>query len=749
MTKQDNTTAISATAEGARRQPRSARARTMAIRGAEFIASSGGHGIRVIDRLRESVSAPNAERRVAISVTSNIIDLYEGQTDTTPIWSERTNKEFITRLLTSRDGRKDVMPSVAEFLINRSIARVMEELIKVPMFKPSDTLFTKSGLYAALVERSPSREAAQVLMELVLPLLIEIGMVSANGRYAAQTKYGFERVEVGVLSAEIGMLQAFSALDSVKIAALSKETRQSKQVFGETVAELLRPVGLALAQVPELSVVMDDIVKCVRANITPVGSVGSADIGVSSLWANNPQISELAGCLPFIRAALALPAGEPIRLANDSSTLENWLRLVVQMLRDTPRYQWTSRQEALRHYGVRKVRDLLGAPTSIIAHRSVRADKVAQAVIATPDAVLGEEAYSISATRDRIAETVQAAYGTADLSTDAAVGLLGYVTDSLVSLGYNGWTGAMLVDAWGNGLSISDLAVLRSDKVYAIFDDNNNVMTVDGDDSSRFDPVWWFSNTTAERQLKVYSGRHLGDAVLTCDPVEAMLAMADLEPRDAMPARKQLIGPNAFNATVFGFDKDEDLQKLDDKFKFDIMVANTKLAGAFRPLDFSSLRSVKLTRMVRPHFNARVVATLQEAYAVAVNAVQNALGSDADSWHEKVKPSAAPLEQMLDVCATRLLQLAQKLSPAFREEVEEAVTERVLVSEAAKGEEGMMLRAKLVQSYFRAYSDLLALLFFMHIQGMSAEVWQELITSGRMERVCLMLGSDRPGRSFA
>jgi hypothetical protein len=745
---QNNETKTSAIAKNARTKPRAASLGSVQFREREMIASGQGNGVRLVDRMRESVSAPNIERRVAISVTSNIIDLFEGQTDTTLIWGEKTNKEFVTRLLTSAEGRESVMPEVATFLINRSMARVIEDLVKVPLFKPSDTLFTKSGLYAALVEHAPSRETAQVLMELVLPILINVGMVSPNGRYASQTKYGFERVEVAALSAEIGMLQAFSALDSVKIAALGRDNRQSKQVFGDTIAELLRPVGLALAQVPELSVVMDDITKCVRAYITPVGSVGSGDINVPTLWSTNPSIVELAGCLPFIRAALALPSGTTIHLSNDSASLESWLRLVIQMLRDTPRYQWTSRTEALRHYGVRKVRDLAGAPTSLIAHRSVKVDRVAQAVIATPDAILGDEAFTISATRDRIAETIQAAYGKSDLSTDAAANLLGYVTDNLVSMGYTGWTGAMLIDAWGNGLSVGDLAVLRSEKVYAIFNEGDNVVTVDGEGSGRFDPVWWFSNTTVERQLKVYSGRHLGDAVLTCDPVEAMLAMPDLDARDSLPARKQLIGPNAFNATVFGFDKDKDLQKLDDKFKFDIVVANTKMAGAFRPLDFASLRSVKLTRMVKPHFNARVVATLQEAYAVSVNFVENALSSAESEWHEGVKPGNAPLEQMLDVCATRLLQLSQTLSPTFREEVEEAVTERVLVSEAAKGEEGMILRAKLIQSYFRAYADLLSLLFFMHIQGMSAEVWQELVVSGRMERVCLMLGSDREGRVF-
>lgn len=744
-----NETAIDRSASKSRQTRRTARATALGFREPEFVASGGGHGVRILERLDESTSAPDIERRVAVSITSNIVDRYEGQTDTTSIWGEKTNKEFVTRLLTSSEGRAHVMHDVAQFLINRSLAKVIEDMVKVPMFKPSDTLFTKAGLYAALINHAPDRVTAQVLMELVLPTLISIGMVSGNGRYASQTKYGFERVEVAALSAEIGMLQAFSALDAVKIAALQRDNRQSKQVFGDSVAELFRPVGLSLAQVPELSVVVDDIVKCVRAYLTPPGSVGSEDINLPSTWSSNPSIVELAGCLPFARAALALPSGQPIRLTNESATLENWLRLVIQMLRDSPRYHWVSRSEALRHYGTKKVRDLYGAPVSLIVHRSVQVDRVAQAVMATPDAVLGDEAYTINATRDRIAETVQAAYGKADLSTDAAVALLAHVTENLISLGYQGWSGAILVDAWGNGLSVGDLAVLRSDKVYAVFGADQNVITVDGEDADRFDPVWWFSNPTTERQLKVRSGRHLGDVVLTCDPVEALLAIPEVDARDPLPLRKQLIGPNAFNSTVFGFDEKNDLQSLDDKFKFDLQLAGVRMAGAFRPLDFSSLRTVKLTKMVKPHFNSRVVATLQEAYAVAVNLVQNAVASDTASWHEQVKPGEGPLDQLIDVCVMRLLQLSQSLSPAFREEVQEAVTERVLASEAARGEAGMSLRARMMQSYFRAYSDLLSLLFFMHIQGMETSVWQELVVSNRMERTCLMLGSDREGQTYA
>lgn len=714
---------------------------------------TGGHGVDAIERIGETLAAPSIESRAPVSVASNIIDTYEGQSVTHQIWAETTNRDFVARTLSrslaieGEPGSSSVLFEVARFFVDRSLAVVIADMVKVPMFKPSDTLFTKSDLYREVLSTTDNLAVAQAIMELVLPTLIEIGMVSKNGKFAAQDSYEFERVSVEHLSSEIAVIQAFAALDAIKISKIDRDNRQSKTVFAETVAEMFRPVGLALSQVPELTDVLSDVVKCVRANITPVGSVGSTAVAVSGVWASNVNIAELAQCLPFVRAALQLPADKEIRLVNDASTLENWVRLIVQMLRDTPRYRWISSAEALRHYGVEKVRMMTGEPVSLIAYRSVQVEPVAQTVIAVKDAVLGDRATFISATRDRVADTIQSAYGRAKFSTLESVDLISFVTSSLAEMGYRGWTGGVKIDAWGNGLTLSDIAVLHSDSVYVQFDDAGSVMF--NDDTGQSDPVWWFKVATDERQLKVESGRHLGSEILTCDPVEALLAARDFTAKDVMPARRQLLSPAAFNATVTKLDTAEMLQPLASRFGFQIDVAGQKVSGAMRTRDFASLRSLQLASVVKPFYNDKVIRANEEAYMVALQMVQSASASDDSQWTGGVKPDAQLLTMIAQKCIVKLLQLAQQLSPTFRAEVQEAITDRVLSSEFATGEKAQMLRAKMVQAVYAAHCDLLALQFFLFVQGIETADWQALMTEPAMAEACALFGSDREPMKLA
>lgn len=724
--------------------------RRNAIASVGMTLTSSGHGIAIVNRMKDTVGAPNVESRIKVVIGSNIVDAFEGQTETRSIWGPTTNRDYVARVLGRQTGNPDepvtVLTEVSRFLINRGLAQVIIDLVKFPSLKPSESLFTKSEFYRELVKSLDDITVASAVAEIVMPTLIEMGMISSNGRYAAQDEYPFHRVEVADLGAEIAVIQAFAALDSVKISKIDVSAKQSKSVFAESVAELFRPVGLALAQVPELSRVLDDVVLCVRANLTPAGSVGSDAIGVGSLWASNPHVAELAQCLPFVRAALALPADRQRQLSNDSGTLEAWIKLVVQMLRDTVRYKWVSKAESLRNYGTTKVRSLSGAPISLIAHRDVQVEPIAQAVIASEDAILGDSAVYITATRDRIADTVEAAYGRARFSTKDSVNTIALVADSVTELGYNGWTGAMLIDAWGHGLTLSDIAVLIADDVYVQIGQDASIIV--NSESSQFDPVWWFGVNTTEKQLVVASGQHLGSRILTCDPVEALLAYPDFESKATLESRKQVIGPNAFNATVTGFDRKKVLQPLTDRFGYELSIAGQRVSGKLRAQDFASLRSQPLVNLVRPHFNAQVIKGAEESFAAAMMLAQTAAGSSNEDWNSNVKPSDDLFSMMQEKCVLKLLQLAQQLSPAFRDEVQEVIIDRVLASEMAVGEKAQLLRAKMIQSVFAARCDLIAFEFFLHVQGISTDGWHTMILSGEMDRVCATFGTDRSPRSL-
>lgn len=721
-----------------------------------IIASVDGNGIRILERANDRVSAPSVEARVPIVISTDIVDRFEGQTDTWSVWSANTNKEFVARQLA--DG--DVLAKVTTFLMNRSLDRAMNSMIQLPAFAPRDTMFTKPAVYSALLDVTDGdRRVAQVLMELVLPGLVKLGVVSENGRFAQQVSFPFKRVTITALATEVAMIQAFNALSAVRLDHINKDQRQSKQVFAEAFAEAYYPVGLALGQAAELSTVLDDIVHGVRAHLTPPGSVASEMISVPSSWYNQPAIAEFARCLPFIRAALAIPTETGIiRLHNEGANLESWLRLVTEMLRESGRYSWISRNEALRHYGVAKVRDTSGAPVAVVVHRAVRADAVAQAVVAVPDAVLRSgEAFDITATKDRIAEVIQAGYGKADFSTHAAAHMLHGVASDLVSLGYKNLEAGFMVDAYGQGASLHDVAALTATRVYVPFADNEVVLSprtqraikADGTDDplANWDPQWWYGVDTAERQLRVKSGTHFGDHVLTSDPVEALLASKEFEARDALPARKQVLGPNAFNARVMNFNEQEILRGIDERFVFSIVVDGQKVGGAFRALDFSSLRAARLTKLVRPHYNAEVIRSQADAYATALLLIDNAEAAGDGAWEGGKPAIKMAFDQLRMRIAIKFLQLAQSLSPAFREEVQQAVIERVLIASDAASDRAVATRASLVQDYFTAFCDVIALEFFLFVQGISAEGWAGLARSETLERVCMTMGSDRRTRA--
>jgi len=721
-------------------------------------ATLDGRGVTVMERADDRVVAPDVEDRVVVSIATDIIDRYEGMADTWAVWGPATNREFVARQL----ANPRTLKIVTDFLSNRSLDPAMQKMIAVPAFKPSETMFTKPQVFAAIVDTVPDRSAAHVIMEIITPGLIELGVISPNGRFAQQVAYPFKRVTVQALAVEVAMIQAFNALSNVRLSTVRKDQRQSKTVFAQDFAEVYRPIGLALGQTYELATVVDDIVRGVRAHLTPPGSPAAGNLSVPSHWYNNPQIAEFAGCLPFVRAALAISSTEIIRLENEGSNLDQWLRLVVNMLRESSRYQWITKAESLRHYTIRKVRDVRGKPVSIIAHRSVKADPIAQSVIATRDVIMGDaDAYDITPTKDRISQVIQSAYGKADFSTDNGANLLFGTASDLSLMGFNGLEAGFLVDAYGYGTSLSDLAALVADRVYVPFVDNTVVLSArtqemiqrrnenreqDLDLEVDFDPQWWFSVATQERLIDVQSGTHFGDAILTSDPVEALIAARDIEARDALPARKQLLGPNAFSARVMSFDRTAFLQETNARYGFAINVNGESVSGAFKASSFSSLRASASTLLVKPRFNASVITTMADCFAMSLLLIQKAQTSD--EWAPNTGGNTLALAQLQERVAIKLLQLAQGLSPAFREEVQHAVIERVLVATKAKAEEALVMRASLIQDYFTAYCDVIALDFFLFLQGINVNGWGGLIRSEALERICLTMGSDRKMNAY-
>lgn len=710
-----------------------------------------GTGVTMFSRGMGPSDVPEAARRIKVVVLSDIRDLKEGRAETVPIWGDSANMEFVSDELVDRTTREQV----TDFFVSRSIAGVLDKLIVPPFVKPSETTVTKPMFYDALVSSGVSDRAAQVIMELLIGPFVKMGFLSGNGRFARQERFPFRRVTAAHIAHEVAVHQMETALGQVSLNGIDPSAKQSKHVFAERVAEAFRPIGLSLLQAAELASVVGDIVTGVRAHIAPYG-ISADDIdAVPSSWRNNAHIAELATCLPFVRAALIIPAGTPLVLKNEGSNLDSWVRVVVNYLRDSKRYKWISRKEALRHHTTRKIRNTRGEVVSVVAYRALSAVPLAQAVIAIEDgSVMQLKATNISATKDRIAEVVQSSYGSADFSTTAGAELYSSISSDLISLGYTDAASAVFIDAVGDGATMYDVAALVATSLEVEVGQDGNVITAKevlaesaavGDeevDEGRWDPRWWFSVATRERNLTITAGRHYGDVVVTPDPVEALMAADEIEADSDYPAQPQLMSQAAFNSRVINFD-DGDLQSIDEKFQFETTYAGKTLRGAFRAMDFASLRAARLTKLVRPHFNDAVIRALADVYAATSALITEASSAERDAFSTNVTPNDVVIDSMHRRVAIHLLRLAQQLSPTFRRDVHRAMIERVLIADSTSSEELAITRSQLMQSAFAASADVTALLFFLFIQGIKIDTFAELATSAQMQSVCLEMGSDR------
>lgn len=702
----------------------------------------------ILSLRKDTETAPTEGTRLQATILHNIVDRWEGTSMTYPVWGDTPSAQYITERLTD----ESVRDRVADFFIRREIGSVLISLIPVRTLMPKEHHLTKSQLFDGIAARPEmSADAAGVILELVLPALMSCGIVSRNFKYSVHSRYGFRRVTVEDLKLDVAMYQVVQAAQAAKLTGVDENAKQTVRVFAEVVAEAFRPVGLTLLEVNDLSRVLDDIVRGVRAHLDPLSEGGSLVGDVPSDWRNHRVVAELAQNLVFVRSALALPPGHSLSLSCESWKLEKWAPVVLAAIKSSARYGWVGKAEALRHYSLSKIRDGKGKILSCVLARSVKAQPIAQAVFAIEDS-MSSGAYEINATKDRIADAVQAAYGKADFATDTgASAIISILTDLVES----GWTAAKpvyVVDASGDGTNATDIAILLASTLYVRLDANgvelDEVSAALADTSPNPDewvrvwnPRWWYVVPTRELNMDVWSGSHMGDRVVTSDPAEALLAAAEFVAVEPYPARPQVLGADAFNARVVNFDADI-VQSVNQRFKFDVNVNGVTLKGALRATDCASLRSSPRTSLVQPHFNAEVVAGLASAYEMVGQILVDLEASTEDSWLTSV-PDAQFFAFARRRLSREMLRLAQQLSPAFRSEIHSTVVERTIATAGLTVDEAVVMRARLNQKTFAAYVDVLALFFFLHLQNFDAERWQKLVVDEELVRTCMEFGSDR------
>lgn len=696
----------------------------------------------------ESMAA--LDNRLTINLLSDIIGLKQGRTETVPIWRDSPNLDYIGENLESGNARSEV----ARFLLNRRFENTLLSLIEMPMMRPEERCFNKAALFSAIIQDATlSEAAARVVMELVCGPLLRIGILSDDGPFTHQVYYPFKRTTILDIAREVNTQQIFNGLKAMDVSSIKPHDRQSRQNFASRFAEALRRVGTAMLDTAELNSVVDDIMVGVRANIFPQSLLDPASHMVPTAWRNNPNIERLATCLPFIRAALLAPSNTRMTLNNEIRVNEEYVTVIVNYLRDSTRYKWVGREEVLRHYRSTKIRDMRGIPRAVVVNRHVKAVPTGQAVFAIEDE--GASSFGgtyIHATKDRLTSVIGGAYGNAEFSLNPVTDIYADIARDLLGLGYLAGRQSLLVDAVGDGFTLYDIAALLADRLEVELDDDgvplgssDSVKAANEDGFVRerdWDPKYWFTVNTIERNFDVRCGVHFGDVVTTSSPVEALIAKAEFNAVDAYPAQPQLLAPEAFDSRVVHFDRSV-LNRLDNKMKFSITFAGHSGGGSLKGMQFASLRSWSIATLVKPMFNAAVITTMAEVYTAAMHLIQQAATdvADRDAWQTGYSPSENTLQSIQRRVCDRLLQLSSQLGASFRLDVRKAVIAQIVTNSSLTGEDLLVYRLQLEQSIFAAYADLIALQFFLFLQGIEAPGWDVLIDSEAMAEACVAYGA--------
>jgi len=705
---------------------------------------------------------PDSEHRIAITVHSDLVDRWEGLSTTVGVWGLEPNLRFITEALTDETIRRNV----ADFFARRKFATTFKKLLpgiskSSRTIRPNEGLLDKSDIHEVLMADFDAVEAG-VIMELVLPTLLDLGLVSKNIKYSRHVRYPMKRVTAAAIQHDVAMYQVTQAVKSAKSSSVDREGRYTVSVLAEMLAEALRPIGIALYEYHDLSSIIDDIVKGVRAHLDPTLSDGSLTGNVSSDWRNHSVVTELAQNMVFIRAALEIPPRTNVAPSSEGWKLNQWAPTILAALKSSERYAWVSKAEVLRTYGLNKIRDVKGKPVSAVLYRNAKVQPTAQAVFALEDDVMAGS-YYIHATRDRIADAIQSAYGSADFNTADGATLISNLLTDAVEAGWEGSRALYICDMWGAGIDIVTAACMMSDRLY-VNASTKGVELTDytvkaaeaGKENDAWEAKWWFSVKTQELALDVLSGSHLRSDIITSDPVEAILAYSAFSPLDLVPVKPQVLGPAAFNTAVVAFDENI-LRSVSKRYAFRVEVNGVVMQGSFKPASFASMRSRELTSLVLPHFNESVIYGYASAYTAAnymLQAMQKTYTNDDDTlgevgavlaqgWREQSAPGSEFFSLMKRRIARSLLQLAQKLSPAFRNEVHEAIIARSTGADNLSIEDSMKLRAKLTQRTFAAACDMIALDFFLDTQGITIDVWREMMNDAEMVKVWMETGTDR------
>lgn len=651
-------------------------------------------------------------------VANVLRDRRAGSVDYMKIFDATTNIEHISRKLVDEEARE----AVATMLISRPFAPIFAKLFPTPTLKLDGARLVKTDVISAIRDSSVNAIAAEVITEMVLPILIELGVVSSTNRFTARHVYGYEIPRLADLQTDIIRQELEHLLADAKARVnLTSNRVYSTRVVADEFNEAFFNVGKRLRQLGDYTGVLDDFVKGVRAFIDPAltGLVGE----ISSDFVNRTEISILATNFNFIRAALELPVGSSIKTTCDDWKLDKWTPIVFALVRNSERYVMVGREEFCSGYDVRVVDDLRGHRRIALFTEAAQFDPVGMTVIGELDAeVIG--AWNLDEPADKVGARLVATYDKLPQAM-STVKLAEELEDSIRAIVETG------VDSASVGLLVNTLAITDAEYVIEAY-----AALISGRVSYRLSETgveFIFAAKTTDKNYEPRSGYRDLENVYTASPAEAILVGDAKDATVILSSRPQLIAPHALNSRLLGMDEFDLLQfNQDASFKFDIL--GTKMQGRFSFSDLVSMKNGRYMKIVRPWFNATVAA---QAFTMLYDL--RALARSASG------ESPAVGARLTRDAASVVVGLAKSISRAFRQEIHDIMRSRSVAGMAPA--DAIATSAKLRQSSFAAIADCYALDIFLRRMGLTEDaktsVYASMLGEPEFAAVISEYGSDR------
>jgi hypothetical protein len=187
---------------------------------------------------------------IPVTVVSNIIDRWEGLSQTFEIWGSTPSVRYVTRVLANETDRQ----ALANFFISRRFGMVFKGLIKTSSIKPGECLLVKTDVYTEL-NKFLTVEQAGVALELIMPLLLKLGSVSSTMRYSNHSRYGFKPVDTESVRNDVATFQVLQAVKATLTSTINPNTKYSTSALAELFADAYRKIGLELFEINDLDLV--------------------------------------------------------------------------------------------------------------------------------------------------------------------------------------------------------------------------------------------------------------------------------------------------------------------------------------------------------------------------------------------------------------------------------------------------------------------------------------------------------------